>query len=70
MNTTIKIGGMHCDGCASRVRRVLEKESGVREADVSFEDGEARVKYNEHSVTTERLRELVEGTGYTVESGA
>jgi copper chaperone len=70
MDTTIKIEGMHCDGCANRVKRVLEKEPGVRGADVSFQAGEARVKYNENSVTTDRLRELIEGTGYTVQSGA
>jgi copper chaperone len=70
METTIKVEGMHCDGCAGRVKRVLEKEPGVREADVSFQAGEARVKYNEHSITPDRLREVIEGTGYTAEMGA
>lgn len=62
--STIKIEGMHCDGCASRVKSLLEKEPGVREADVSYQAGEARVKYNEHSVGAERLRELIEQAGY------
>lgn len=62
---TIKIEGMHCDGCANRVKRVLEKEPGVREADVSYEAGEARVKYNEHMVADDRFRELIEQAGYT-----
>jgi copper chaperone len=70
METTIKIEGMHCDGCASRVKGLLEKEPGVREADVSFRAGEARVKYNEHTINPDRLRELIEGTGYTAEIGA
>jgi copper chaperone CopZ len=70
METTIKVGGMHCDGCAGRVKRVLEQELGVREADVSFQAGEARVKYNEHTTNPDRLRELIEGTGYTAGSGA
>jgi copper chaperone len=67
---TIRIEGMHCDGCASRVKRVLEKEPGVREADVSYQAGEARVKYNEHTVGTERFRELIEQAGYTAGGAA
>lgn len=69
MEKTIKIEGMHCDGCAGRVRRVLEKEPGVREADVSYEMGEARLKYNEHAVTPDRLRELIEQAGYSANDG-
>ena len=61
---TIKIEGMHCDGCANRVKGLLEKEQGVREAEVSFQAGEARIKYNEHSVTPDRLREVIERAGY------
>jgi copper chaperone CopZ len=67
METRIKIEGMHCDGCAGRVKRLLEQEPGIREADVSFPAGEARVKHNEHAVSTDRLREIVERAGYTAE---
>lgn len=65
--STIKIQGMHCDGCASRVKSLLEKEQGVREADVSYEAGEARVKHSEHTVGKDRLREVIERAGYTTE---
>lgn len=63
--STIKIEGMHCDGCANRVKGLLEKEPGVREADVSYEAGEARVQHNEHTVGTDELRAVVERAGYT-----
>jgi copper chaperone len=63
--TTIRIEGMHCDGCAQRVRRVLEREPGVKSADVSYEGGEARVQHDEGAVTTDRLRAVVERAGYT-----
>lgn len=62
---TIKIEGMHCDGCANRVKGLLEKEPGVREAEVSYQAGEARVKYNEQSIAVDRLRQVVEQAGYT-----
>lgn len=63
--TTIKIQGMHCDGCAERVKRVLEREPGVREAAVTFAAGEASVRYDEQAITTDQLREVIERAGYT-----
>ncbi len=63
--TTIKIEGMHCDGCAQRVRRALERESGVKAAAVSYEAGEARVEFDEGATTTDRLREVIQRTGYS-----
>ena len=65
--STIKIEGMHCDGCANRVKGLLEKEPGVREADVSYAAGEARVKHNEHTVGTDKLHQIVERAGYTAQ---
>ncbi len=67
---TIRIEGMHCDGCASRVQGLLEKEPGVREAEVSYRAGEARVKFNEHTVGADRLRQVIERAGYTASEAA
>ncbi len=67
MNTvTIKIEGMHCDGCAERITTLLEKEPGVRDAAVSFADGHARVRYNSHAIHEDRLVEVIEGGGFNV----
>ena len=37
----------------------------MREADVSYQDGKARVKYNEHSIGAGKLRQVIEQVGYT-----
>ncbi len=67
MNTvTIKIEGMHCDGCAERITTLLQKEPGVRDAAVSFADGQARVRYNSHATHQDRLVEVIEGGGFSV----
>ncbi len=67
MNTvTIKIVGMHCDGCAERVKTLLERQPGVREASVSFADGLARVRYNGHAVSEDRLVAVIEAGGFSV----
>lgn len=65
-STTIKIDGMHCDGCAARIRTLLSKEPGVRAARVSFAEGSAEVRYNPHRIGEERLREIIETGGFHV----
>ncbi|MEE8436019.1 MAG: heavy metal-associated domain-containing protein [bacterium] len=62
----LKIEGMHCDGCAERIRTVLEREPGVRSAEVSFTNKQARVKFNLQRVDDGRLVELVETAGFEV----
>ena len=69
MNTvTFRIGGMHCDGCAERIRTLLEVAPGVREASVSFAEGAARVRYNPHTVGEDRLVQVIEGGGFTADA--
>lgn len=61
-----KIDGMHCDGCAERIKTVLEREPGVRAAEVSLTNKQARVIFNPRSVDDGRLVELVETAGFEV----
>lgn len=67
MNTvTLKIEGMHCDGCAATIQALLERNSGVRKVAVTFKDGEARVLYDPHSVTESELTATIEKSGFRV----
>jgi len=67
MDTVIfKIGGMHCDGCADRIQRLLGKEPGVRQARVSFAEEAAEVRYNRHGTSEQRLRDVIEVGGFRV----
>ena len=58
MRTTLKIDGMHCDGCAARIQSLLSTQPGVREASVSFVDGAARLIFYPQAITEDRLIEL------------
>jgi len=60
----LKIQGMHCGGCASTVKALLEREPGVKSAEVTFETGEARVLYDPAKVDERRLIGTVEQPGY------
>ena len=63
---TLKIEGMHCDGCAATMQALLERNGGVRKAAYSFSDGEARVLYDPQSVTEEQLTATIEKSGFRV----
>ncbi|GAC1652071.1 MAG: hypothetical protein NVS4B3_13770 [Gemmatimonadaceae bacterium] len=61
---TIKIDGMHCEGCAQRLKRVLEREPGVGKANVSYKSGEAHVEFDGQRTTPARLTDIIERAGY------
>ena len=67
MKTTIfKIEGMNCDACANTIKNVVEKESGVRMASVSFSERLARVLYDPQSVQEDRLVDAIQKPGFRV----
>jgi copper chaperone CopZ len=61
---TFKVEGMHCGNCASSVAKALKATNGVEEVSVSFEKGEARVKFDDQKVSVARLQEVINRTGY------
>lgn len=69
-SVTLKIDGMHCDGCANTVKAVVQREPGVKTVTVTFEGGEARILYDPTTTDEERLIAAVERPGYRVTSRA
>lgn len=60
---TLKIDGMHCDGCVRRVKAALGKLEGVRIEHV--EVGSAKVAYDPASQTPAGIAAAVTGIGFT-----
>ncbi len=65
MEITIKIQGMMCPHCESRVKSTLEAIEGVTEAIVSHKDGTATVVLSK-DIAEDVLKSAVEGQGYKV----
>ncbi len=65
-HVTLKIEGMHCTGCASRIRALLERTDGVKKASASFDAGEAQVLYDPELIAEEKMAAIVENAGYRV----
>ncbi len=63
---TFAIEGMTCATCEPAVRLALEKTPGVKRADVSFERANAIVDYDPSKTSPEKLRDVINGTGYKV----
>ena len=63
----LKIKGMHCEGCSTRLEKVLNNQDGVEEANVSLEDAKADVKYDENQIGLDELKEAIEDAGFEAE---
>ena len=66
-NTVIKVGGMSCQGCVKNITGVLSGMAGVTRAEVSLEEGEARVVFDPQTVTRDALVNAVEDAGFDAE---
>ena len=60
----ITISGMHCGGCATGIRAMLERTDGVLKADVSYEERRALVEYDASKTSPERIVAAIEKMGY------
>ena len=60
----MKITGMHCVGCAARIKSVLEKNPGVRGASVSYPAGTAEIGFRPQSASEPELVEIIERAGF------
>jgi copper chaperone len=66
-SVTLKVSGMSCQGCVRNITGVLQAIDGVKSAEVSLEDAQARVQFSPDKVALARLREAIEDAGFDVE---
>ena len=67
MKTAIfTIEGMHCDGCASTIKTLVESQPGVRMAAVSFANRQARIFYEPRAVGEDDLVAVIQKPGFRV----
>jgi copper chaperone CopZ len=65
-NSTFKIEGMHCSGCAGTIQALLQGSAGVRKASADFDSREARVLYDPAAVSEDQLAAAIEKAGFRV----
>ncbi|MBC7698604.1 MAG: heavy-metal-associated domain-containing protein [Bacteroidia bacterium] len=62
----LKVTGMTCGGCTSRVTSALKAVNGVSDVAVSLSDSQATVQYDEKLTSPEQLKSVVLEAGYGV----
>lgn len=63
MKTKIKISGMHCASCASRIEKVLKKIDGVKKTSVNFGSKQAVIEHSK-AISRPQLEKKIESLGY------
>ncbi|MCM3363925.1 heavy metal translocating P-type ATPase [Niallia sp. MER TA 168] len=63
---TFEITGMTCAACANRIEKGLNKMQGVEQATVNLALEKATVTYREEELSTNEIKEKVEGLGYGI----
>jgi len=62
----IKISGMSCAHCSSRVENALKNLEGVEKANVDLKDGKATVEFDPEKLKLSELEHAIEKAGYSV----
>ena len=60
------ISGMHCDGCADRLQKVLSGKAGVQSARVSFPVEQAFLEYDSSAISSYQIKDAVEKAGFEI----
>lgn len=57
---------MTCSGCVNSVTKALTAVEGVQKVEVSLEQNQATVTFDESKVTMANLKDAIEDAGYDV----
>lgn len=61
---TIPIEGMSCNACVASIKKKLKSLDGLEEVNVSLEQRNATVFYEEGSMTAQQIQEAINELGY------
>ncbi len=58
-----RVDGMTCGMCALSIKIALKRLDGVEDADVSYKDEKAKVRYENDKVTVDEMIKAIENAG-------
>ena len=62
---TLKVNGMHCEGCENRIKKVISGISGIKEVNADYKTGIVTIK-SEDVINTDEVKEKIEDLGFEV----
>ncbi|XP_051172178.1 copper-transporting ATPase 1 isoform X3 [Leptopilina boulardi] len=63
-NCRIHIDGMTCNSCVNSITGVILEKSGVKTIQVSLDEKEAKVSYNNDEITADKIAYFIEDMGF------
>jgi copper chaperone len=67
IETTINVGGMHCDMCVSSIEKGINELHGISFVKASLDDSTAVVKFDKAQTNLEEIKKAIEKRGYTIQ---
>jgi len=64
---TLDVKGMHCSSCEEIIKDSLEETDGITKAEVSNENSNAVIEFDENSITEDKIKEIIIEEGYGAE---
>lgn len=61
---TVEVEGMTCESCEAPIKKALDNTPGVRAAEVSFKNGNARIQYDPTQTNLDKIKSAINSTGY------
>lgn len=66
VESTINIGGMHCENCVASVEKGVKELDGIVAVTVSLNDSTAVVSYDGSKLELAKIEKAIEARGYTI----
>lgn len=67
-SVNFKVNGMHCGGCAGKIKKGVESLNIESAVDVNVETGNVNIKFNSEQSTIGTLKDTITKAGFQVES--
>ena len=66
-SVTIQVNGMHCGGCAGRIKKVME-ELKVDKTEIDVSSGSVKVQFDGTKTSVSDIKANITAAGFQVES--
>ena len=63
---TLRISGMNCISCQTKIEKALKKAKGIESASVKYETGTAEISFDDEKISLKDIEEIVRNTGYEI----
>lgn len=63
-----KVNGMHCGGCANKIKTAISNLNIDQSVDVNVQTGNVNIQFNSSQANVSKLKEAISSCGFQIES--